>query len=61
LTVGTGYVGHCLLTELLLEVLKASAPSRIVVVTGSAEKAAVLDWDDIGYAHPLPGLLGLGH
>ncbi len=46
---GIAYVGHILLIQLLLPLLKQSAPSRVVFVSGSAEASAELDWDDIGY------------
>lgn len=47
-TVGVGYIGHFLLTQLLLDKLKDSAPARIVWVTASAKIKASLDWDDLG-------------
>lgn len=47
-TVGTAYVGHVLLVELLLPLLKQSAPSRVVFVLGSSESSASLDWEDLG-------------
>ncbi|CAL8469923.1 g9465 [Coccomyxa elongata] len=47
-TVGVGYIGHVLLTQLLLDKLKESAPARIVWVTASAKIKATLDWDDLG-------------
>lgn len=54
-TFGVNHLGHMLLTELLLERLKASAPARIVVVSSDAHhRAKGLDFDDLmherGYA-----------
>ncbi len=45
-TFGVNHLGHYLLTELLLERLKASAPARIVNVSSKAHyKARSIDWD----------------
>ena len=47
-TVGTNYVGHWYLTHLLLDPLKAAAPSRVVFVSSASEAAPPpIDWDNI--------------
>ena len=48
LTFGVNHVGHFLLTSLLLERLRASAPSRIVNVSSIAHtQAKGIDWDAV--------------
>jgi NAD(P)-dependent dehydrogenase (short-subunit alcohol dehydrogenase family) len=49
MTFGVNHLGHFLLTELLAERLRASAPSRVVVVTSQAHTSARdgLDFDDL--------------
>jgi NAD(P)-dependent dehydrogenase (short-subunit alcohol dehydrogenase family) len=48
-TFGVNHLGHFLLTQLLLDQVRASAPSRIVVVSSDAHKQARkgLDFDDL--------------
>lgn len=51
---GVNYLGHFLLTELLLDVLKSSAPSRVVCVSSVAHaglqgKPATVELDDLHF------------
>lgn len=54
LTMGISYFGHFLLTELLLDILKRSAPSRIVLLSsvvhaGNPKKRYDIHLDDLNY------------
>lgn len=57
-TFGVNHLGHFLLTTLLLDQLRASAPSRVVVVASHAHKSARggLDFDDLQSARRYSGL-----
>ena len=46
-TFQVNYLSHFLLTNLLLEVLKKSAPSRVVNVTSDAHYGGKMDFDDL--------------
>ena len=46
-TFAINHLGHFLLTNLVLDMLKASSPSRIINVSSSAHKFAKLNFDDI--------------
>jgi NAD(P)-dependent dehydrogenase (short-subunit alcohol dehydrogenase family) len=49
-TFATNHLGYFLLTTLLLDLLIASAPARIVTVASSGHRFGTLDFDDLGYA-----------
>jgi hypothetical protein len=47
---GVNYLGHVYLSNLLLPLLKASAPSRLVWVASPDETIAEPDWSNIRWA-----------
>ncbi len=47
ITVGVNYFGAFYLTKLLLETVKASAPSRVVWVSSPEESLGDIDWEDL--------------
>lgn len=64
LTTGINYFGHFLLTELLLDLLKKNAPSRVVLVSsvvhaGSSGNRPKVHLDDLRYEIRQPGNLAI--
>src|SRR5580658_877075 len=46
-TLAVNHLGYFLLTTLLLDLLKKSAPARIVSVSSEAHRTAKVNWDDL--------------
>lgn len=59
LQMGVNHVGHFLLTNLLLDTLTASAPSRVVIVASRAHEMGQLDAADVRL-HTPPSDYGMG-
>jgi len=55
LTFAVNHLAHFLLTNLLLDLLKASAPSRVISVT-SGLHGGTIDFDDIGFERKFRGM-----
>lgn len=55
MTFALDHLSPFLLTNLLLERLKTSAPARVVVVASATERSAKLDWDDLPMARRYNG------
>lgn len=52
---GVNHLGHVLLTDLLLDMLKKSAPSRIVIVSSTLHEKAKIDFDDLNLRKAIEG------
>jgi retinol dehydrogenase-14 len=50
-TLAVNYLSAYLLTNLLLDAIKASAPSRIVNVSSAGHYAGTMDFGDLGFEH----------
>lgn len=52
---GVNHLGHFLLTNLLLDLIKASAPSRIIVTSSSLHNISNINKEDINSEKSFPG------
>jgi NAD(P)-dependent dehydrogenase (short-subunit alcohol dehydrogenase family) len=50
-TFAANYLGHFLLTNLLLDLLRRSAPARIVNVSSAAHRQGSIDFDNLQFEH----------
>lgn len=50
-TFAVNYLGPFLLTNLLLDVLQASAPARVIIVSSSGHYSGTMDFNDLGFEH----------
>jgi NAD(P)-dependent dehydrogenase (short-subunit alcohol dehydrogenase family) len=50
-TFAVNYLGPFLLTNLLLDVLKASAPARVIIVSSSGHYGGTMDFNDLWFEH----------
>lgn len=48
-TFAVNHLGYFLLTNLLLDLLKRSAPARVVSVASVSHRSGTIDFDDLGY------------
>lgn len=60
MTFAVNHLGYFLLTNLLLDLLKASAPARIVNVSSKAHEGAQLDFDDLECRKNYAGMKAYG-
>lgn len=59
-TFGVNHLGYFLLTDLLLDMLKASAPSRIVSVSSTAHVGGKMNFDDLQAERTYSGMRAYG-
>lgn len=57
MNMGVNHLGHFLLTNLLLDLLKKSAPSRVVVIASETHKIGSINRDDFNSEKSFPGTL----
>lgn len=60
MTFGVNHLAHFLLTNLLLDMLKASAPARIINVSSEAHQFGRLDFDDLQGRRRYDGMRAYG-
>lgn len=56
LTFQTNHLGHFLLTRILEDLLRASAPARVLTVASEAHRAGRVHWDDLQFAGSWSGV-----
>jgi retinol dehydrogenase 14 len=56
-TFAANYLGHFLLTNLLLDLLRRSAPARVVNVSSAAHRQGSIDFDNLQFEHGGYGIM----
>ncbi|MEO8393450.1 MAG: SDR family oxidoreductase [Chloroflexota bacterium] len=60
MTFALNHLAYFLLTDLLLDTLKASAPARIINVSSDAHKGTKLNFEDLQHEHSYGAMMGMG-
>jgi retinol dehydrogenase-12 len=60
LTIAVNHLAHFLLTDLLLDLLKANAPARVINVSSDAHSGSTIEFDDLNAERGYSGMRAYG-